>query len=342
MTGAVFRLAWGRPSYLTRLFNHINEVKLSRNMNLTSHAVCPGELIDGQSSTRSRQLVAMRHAGKGKPLFCIHPSGGDIGIYRKLASRIGPELSVMGIQSRLMCGAESEFSNLEEMAFDYACLVKEHQPVGAIRLLGFSLGGFLASLMARELQQAGRSVAFLGLIDSDPNWTTATETSRQELCLRLTQVFTKFQSIGVMREKPLEIVQRDVAILVNSCMGNHHISPTEVMANTIAMGYVPSRQKDSDLLLKFTNTFLTHCRLLKDFKPPIVNCPLYLWWPSEATPDESQPWASKANLTVSESVIEGSHFSIMRGAAVRNLAEELEAAIAHEDALATRNHASRA
>ena len=50
MTGAVFRLAWGRPSYLTRLFNHINEVKLSRNMNLTSHAVCPGELIDGQLS----------------------------------------------------------------------------------------------------------------------------------------------------------------------------------------------------------------------------------------------------------------------------------------------------
>ena len=304
-------------------------------MNLTRFPVSPGESTYKHDPSKLRQLVSMRIAEKGKPLFCIHPSGGDVGIYRKFAARTGPELSIIGIQSRLECGASTEYSTLHEMAYEYACLINAYQPTGAIRLLGFSLGGFLASLMARELQQSGRSVSFLGLIDSNPNWITATDTSRQELCLRLTQVFTKFQSIGVMRQKPLATVQKDVAVLVNSCLNDQQPSPADIMAKTTAMGYVPSRQTDIDLLMKFTNSFLTHCRLLKDFEPPEINCPLYLWWPSEASKDNesgTKLWGQKSKFPVSESVIDGGHYSIMRGLAVRVLSAEVEAAVAHEDA----------
>jgi len=303
-------------------------------MNLTRCSANPIE-TNNNLHTKIRQLVAMRFEEKGKPLFCIHPSGGDIGIYRKFASRTGPSLSVIGIQSRLVCGATTEFSTLEEMAFDYACLLNEHQPTGPVRLLGFSLGGFVASLMARELQKFGRSVSFMGLIDSNPNWTTATETSRRELCLRLTQVFTKFQSIGVMNPKPLETVQKDVAILVDLCLSGNATSSAEVMVKTEAMGYVPNRKMDAQLLVKFTNGFFAHCRLLKDFEPPEINCPLHLWWPSEASKENefgARMWIQKSKLTVSETVIEGSHYSIMRGAAVKVLSAEVEAAIALEDA----------
>lgn len=312
-------------------------------MNLTTYSSSLRAPKNEKSSIGLRQLVTMRVAEKGKPLFCIHPSGGDIGIYRKLVSRIGPNLSVMGIQSRLVCGATNEFPNLQEMAFAYTCLVNEQQPTGVIRLLGFSLGGFVASLMTRELQRFGRSVSFLGLIDSNPNWTTGTGISHRELCLRLTQVFTKFQSIGVMRQKPLATVQKDVSILVNACLADQPITSAEVMAMTTEMGYVPSRQKDAELLMKFTNTFLTHCRLLKNFQPPEINCPLYLWWPSEAAEENesgSKLWVEKANERVTESVIDGSHYSIMRGSAVRVLTAEVEAAIAHEDALCNSDQAT--
>ena len=305
-------------------------------MNLTTFSATQHESITKQRATKSDQLVAMRHTESGNPLFCIHPSGGDIGIYRKFAARTTPKLSVFGIQSRLQCGATSEFSSLSRMAFEYADLINEHHSMGDIRLLGFSLGGFLASLMAFELRQLGRTVSFLGLIDSNPNWTVATDTSRQELCLRLTQVFTKFQSIGVMQQKPLETVERDVVTLVDSCMREQPISSEEAMAITTAMGYVPSRQRDSDLLMKFTDTFLTHCRLLKDFEPPEINCPLHLWWPSDAAQESksgSELWARNALSTVSESIIEGSHYSIMRGRSVRVLAAEVEAAIAQSDEL---------
>ena len=306
-------------------------------MNLTTFSATQHESISKHRAAKSDQLVAMRHTESGKPLFCIHPSGGDIGVYRKFAARTTPQLSVIGIQSRLQCGATSEFSSLSRMAFEYADLINEHQPMGEVRLLGFSLGGFLASLMAAELRQFGRTVSFLGLIDSNPNWTVATHTSRQELCLRLTQVFTKFQSIGVMQRKPLEIVERDVAVLVDSCMSDQQpISSEEAMAITTAMGYVPSRKRDSDLLMKFTDTFLTHCRLLRDFEPPEINCPLHLWWPSDAAQESksgSEQWAQKAQSTVSESTIEGSHYSIMRGRSVRVLTAEVEDAIAYSDEL---------
>ena len=179
-------------NFHTRIVDRLLWIKVCHQMNLTTFSATHHESITKRSAVNSDQLLAMRHTENGKPLFCIHPSGGDIGVYRKFAARTTPALSVYGIQSRLQCGATSEFSSLSRMAFEYADLINDNQPMGDIRLLGFSLGGFLASLMAVELQQLGRTVSFLGLIDSNPNWTVATDTSRQELCLRLTQVFTKF------------------------------------------------------------------------------------------------------------------------------------------------------
>ncbi len=292
-----------------------------------SSLILPKEQLDGVSAD---QLVSIRNPEQSDPIFCLHPSGGDIGIYRKLAARLSAKRSVWGVQSRLLCGSHTEAATLEEMANDYCSLIDSHHPEGKIRLLGFSLGGFIASLMAEKFQQNSRVVSFLGLIDSNPAWTSGTTKSRQELCLRLTQVFTKFQSIGVMRQKPLEIVERDVAILVDTCLSDAPVTSAEMMAKTTAMGYVPDRQRDSDLLMQFTHTFLTHCRLLKGFSAPEIDCPLHLWWPSDGEQENeigSAIWAGRSKFQIEESCIEGSHYSIMRGAAVRRLAEQVDAAI---------------
>ena len=293
-------------------------------------AFAPTALADGiQRSINLDQLVAIRNPQNGSPLFCIHPSGGDIGIYRKLATRLSTSRSVWGVQSRLESGAATEHSSLDAMASEYARIIDHQKPTGTIQLLGFSLGGFIASLITRNLHQSGRRVSFLGLIDSNPSWTAASDTSRRQLCVRLTQVFVKFQSIGVMRQKPIAAVERDVAILVDTILGSD-ITSDAVMAKTIAMGYVPDRQVDSGVLSKFTSTFLAHSRLLKGYEPPQIDCPLHLWWPSETkTENESgtEIWSGLATEGVSASVIEGSHYSIMRGQGVRVLAAEIESAI---------------
>jgi len=307
-------------------------------MNYVNHSVCHSKPTEFQTEAQLDRLIAIRNPQGSTPLFCVHPSGGDIGIYRKMATRLGANLSVWGIQSGLLCGAKTELASLEEMAVEYCRLVNEHQPTGNIRLLGFSLGGFLASLMAREFEKTSRVVSFLGLIDSNPAWTGESKTSRHELCVRLKQVFTKFQSVGVLKVAPIDTVERDVATLVDECLGHRQISPEEVMAKTTAMGYVPSQQRESDLLLKFTDAFLTHCRLLDGFEAPEVNCPLRVWWPSESKTENeagSVIWARKSQSDFSESCVEGDHYSIMRGASVRELAKQVEAAINQADSLAS-------
>ena len=305
-------------------------------MNLQSYATRRTDIESLRSAKMMRQVVSIRNPDGISPLICIHPSGGDIGIYRKLATKLDPTRSILGIQSRLECGASSEFSSLEEMAHQYAEIIEMQKPEGAIRLLGFSLGGFIASLVARNLHQSGRVVSFLGLIDSNPDWTIESDTSRNQLCVRLAQMFIKFQNIGVMRMKPVETVQRDVAILVDTVLGDLPISSTEIMAKTTAMGYVPERQVDANALNKFTSTFLTHCRLLKNFQPPVVECPLSLWWPSETENENIKGtaiWSQRAQSKITDSAIDGSHFSIMRGPSVRVLATEVESAIELSESL---------
>ena len=306
-------------------------------MNLQSYATRRTNIESFRTATLMRQLVSIRNPDGSSPLFCIHPSGGDIGIYRKLATRLDPSRAILGIQSRLECGENTEFSSLEEMAHHYTQIIEMQEPEGDIRLLGFSLGGFVASLIARNLYQSGRNVSFLGLIDSNPSWIVVSEKSRviseqshQQLCTRLAQVFIKFQEIGVMRMKPIESVHRDVSIIVDACLADGPVSSTDIMALTTKLGYVPDRQVDANALNKFTNTFLTHSRLLRDFRPPQIQCPLSLWWPSETETENtagSEIWSQCAQSSVTVSAIQGSHYSIMRGSSVRTLAAELESAI---------------
>lgn len=69
-----------------------------------------------------------------------------------------------------------EFPNLRTMAMAYAELIAGHQTrETTVRLLGFSLGGLVALEVSRVLEERGRPVAFVGLIDCDPAWGGAFE-----------------------------------------------------------------------------------------------------------------------------------------------------------------------
>ena len=134
--------------------------------------------------------------------------------------------------------------------------------------------------------------------------------------------------------KPIESVNRDVAIIVDACLAEGPVTSAEIMALTTSMGYVPERQVDANALYKFTNTFLTHSRLLRHFRPPQIECPLGLWWPSETTEENAAGtaiWSRLAQAGVSQSAIKGSHYSIMRGSSARTLATEIELAITNAE-----------
>src|SRR6185369_7245713 len=96
----------------------------------------------------------------GRPLFLVHPVGGEVLSYLHLARGLAAERSVYGLQGN------GESRTLEEMATAYLDALRAVQPAGPYHLGGWSLGGVVAFEMARQLEAAGETVALLALLDS--------------------------------------------------------------------------------------------------------------------------------------------------------------------------------
>ena len=113
-------------------------------------------------------VLPLRAEGSRPPLFAFHPAGGISWCYAGLAARLGAGQSVYGIQARGLVGDEPLPRTLREEAEDYVGRIREVQPRGPYRLIGWSVGGILAHTAAVLLQEAGEEVQLLALLDAFP------------------------------------------------------------------------------------------------------------------------------------------------------------------------------
>ncbi|WP_404824747.1 amino acid adenylation domain-containing protein [Pseudomonas tussilaginis] len=100
------------------------------------------------------------------PLFCLHAGFGTVFDYEALARRLDGRCSVYGLQCRMLLDDDWQDESLQAMAIDYAQYIRQKQPQGPYHLLGWSLGGPLATLVADELIKQGQPVDFVALVDS--------------------------------------------------------------------------------------------------------------------------------------------------------------------------------
>ncbi|MFE0074979.1 condensation domain-containing protein, partial [Nonomuraea sp. NPDC059023] len=111
-------------------------------------------------------LLPIRTGGGGPPLFCVHPLFGLAWCFMGLAGLMdGP---VYGVQARGPAGPYPLPGTLEAMAADYVERIREVQPSGPYRLMGWSFGGVVAHAMAAELVRRGEHVDLLAMLDSYP------------------------------------------------------------------------------------------------------------------------------------------------------------------------------
>jgi len=112
--------------------------------------------------------------GPQTPLFCVHPVAGLSWCYMGLARHLGTEQPLYGLQSPYL-DAESDEANppawasWAQMVEKYLALVRQVQPRGPYRLLGWSFGGTIAQSMATQFQQQGDDVERLILLDAYPS-----------------------------------------------------------------------------------------------------------------------------------------------------------------------------
>lgn len=127
-------------------------------------------------------LLLNSNVANRRPLFCLHAGFGTVFDYEPLARLLEGKCSVYGVQCRMLLDRQWQDESLPAMAIDYAQYIRQKQAYGPYRLLGWSLGGPLALLVAKELQEQGQAVEFVGLVDSYiPTSTPATSDWRDDL-----------------------------------------------------------------------------------------------------------------------------------------------------------------
>ncbi|AZM53797.1 non-ribosomal peptide synthetase [Streptomyces sp. WAC 01529] len=118
-------------------------------------------------------LLPLRPAREGDraPLHCVHPAGGLSWCYAGLIRHLPADVPIYGLQAQgvgAATAADPLPGTLEELAAHYVSRLREVQPTGPYRLLGWSTGGIIAHAMATHLQELGHEVELLAILDAYP------------------------------------------------------------------------------------------------------------------------------------------------------------------------------
>ncbi|MFF0408961.1 amino acid adenylation domain-containing protein [Kitasatospora sp. NPDC004745] len=118
-------------------------------------------------------LLPLRPAAPGRrtPLFAVHPAGGLSWCYTGLIRHLPADQPIYGLQAQGVGAATAGLplpGTLEELAAHYADRLREVQPEGPYRLLGWSTGGIIAHAVAVRLQELGHRVDLLAILDAYP------------------------------------------------------------------------------------------------------------------------------------------------------------------------------
>ncbi|MBY7700616.1 enterobactin synthase subunit F [Vibrio harveyi] len=126
--------------------------------------------LNGSESDEALNILLPLRKREGKPaIFCVHPAGGLSWCYAALTPIIPSNVPLYGVQAKNLGDPSSPLpKSMTEMAEDYVAAIREEQPFGPYHLLGWSIGGMIAHLMAGILQQQGQEVGLVTLLDSYP------------------------------------------------------------------------------------------------------------------------------------------------------------------------------
>jgi len=141
------------------LFEHSTVARLARHLDA-------GPQTDGAGL---QPLIKLNAAVDGRPpVFMLHPAGGLSWCYNGLARALGRDRPVWGLQARALDLEAEAPRSLDEMARDYAEQVAFLAGRGKIHLAGWSVGGILAQAVAALLQEMGRAIGVVAMLDAYP------------------------------------------------------------------------------------------------------------------------------------------------------------------------------
>jgi thioesterase domain-containing protein len=106
-------------------------------------------------------VVPLQPNGSLPPIFLVHSADRNVMGYVNLVRHLGPGQPAFGVRDL------GELSRpVPQIASEHVAAIREVQPHGPYYLASWSFGGVVAYEMAIQLEEAGETVAFVGMLDT--------------------------------------------------------------------------------------------------------------------------------------------------------------------------------
>ncbi|WP_437832120.1 non-ribosomal peptide synthetase [Sorangium sp. So ce1153] len=258
-------------------------------------------------------VVALRAAGSRPPLFCVDPTGRQVTVYEGLAGALGEDQPVLGLELGPALAREAGAPSIRRIAEHLAREIRERQPSGPYRLLGWSLGGVLALVVARVLEEQGEPVAFLGILDTQPR-TRVYAAGEPDVVEELAEYVTPDRRAALFALSPAEL-----DALRERLRGLGEVDRvSEAVRWAQAHGLVPGDVPPAAFHHRYA--LLRDAALLLNGLPPrCLGAPIHVWWSAETIERHGGPpvdWQRYTAGAVQTAMVSGDHLAAVQGADV--------------------------
>ena len=110
--------------------------------------------------------MPIKTTGNKTPVFLIHGAGLNVLLFKSISEYFDADQPVYGIQALGLNHKTNIPTTIEEIAKRYIDEIIQIVPDGPYALAGYSMGGFIAYEMAKQLIAKGKRIQFVGVMDT--------------------------------------------------------------------------------------------------------------------------------------------------------------------------------
>ncbi len=116
-------------------------------------------------SSAASSVIEINGGGDKTPLFCVHGGGAGLNSYKRLASYLGGDRRIFGLQTVGATADDPVIRNITALATMHLTALRACRIQGPYMLCGHSMGAIVALEMAQQLTRDRQQVELLVIID---------------------------------------------------------------------------------------------------------------------------------------------------------------------------------